>query len=53
MASGLGTRYSIRFHTSVAKGLKLKVRMVLVLLLTFVEVTGEKLVGGFFTPHPE
>ena len=53
MVSGLGTRHSIRFHTSVAKGLKIKVRKVLVPLLTFVEVTGEKLVGGIFTPHPE
>ena len=39
----LGT--SLKFYTSVAKRLKLKVRKFLGLILTFVEVTGEKLVG--------
>ena len=33
---------ALKFYTSVAKGLKLKVRM----FFMFVEVTGEKLVGG-------
>ena len=40
-------------NTSVVKGLKLKVRKFSGLILTFVEVTGEKLVGGPFCPtHP-
>ena len=43
------------FYTSVAKGLKLKVRKLWSLTPTFVEVTGEKLVEGLFgtPPHPE
>ena len=36
----------MKFYTGVAKGLKLKVRKFWRLILTFVEVTGEKLVGG-------
>ena len=36
---------SLKFYTSVAKGLKLKVRKFLGLISTFVEVTGGKLVG--------
>ena len=40
MALGL----NLNFYTSVAKGLKLKVRKFLGLILTFVEVPGEKLV---------
>ena len=52
----LGTNWE--FYTSVAKGLKLKVRKFLGLIPTFVEITGEKLVGGggrglFASPHPE
>ena len=39
----LGT--NLKFYTSVAKGLKLKVRNFLELIPTFVEVTGEKQVG--------
>ena len=42
-----------KFYTSVAKGLKLKVRKVKGLIAKFVEVTWEKLVGGggaFFSP---
>ena len=35
-----------KFDTNVAKGLKLKVIKFLGLILTFPEVTGEKLVGG-------
>ena len=41
---------TLRFYTSVAKGSKLKVRKFCRLSPTFVEVTGEKLVGGAF-PH--
>ena len=42
---------ALKFYTSVAKGLKLKVRKFWWLIPTFVEVTGEKLVGwAFFTP---
>ena len=49
--SGLtpGTNF---FYTSVAKGLKLKVRNFLGLIPTFPEVTKEKLVGGAFLPPP-
>ena len=43
---GLGT--NLKLYTSVGKGLKLKVRKFLGLIPTFVEVTGEKLVGGAF-----
>ena len=42
-------------YTSVAKGLKLKVRKFYGLISTFAEVTGEKLIEGFFAPplpHP-
>ena len=39
---------NLEFHTSVIKGLKLKVRKFWGLIPTFVEVTGEKLVGGTF-----
>ena len=38
----LGT--NLKFYTSVAKGLKLKVRKFLKLIPTFVELPGEKLV---------
>ena len=37
---------ALKFYTSVAKVLKLKVRKVFGLILTFVEATGKKLVGG-------
>ena len=40
----------MKFYTSVAKGLKLKVKRFWGLILTFVEVTGEKLVRGPFCP---
>ena len=40
----------LKFYTNVAKGLKLKVRKFLGLIPKFVEVTGEKLVGGYFYP---
>ena len=42
----------LKFYVSVAKGLKLKVRKFWELILTFVEVTGDKLIGGLFAPHP-
>ena len=38
---------NLKFYTSVAKGLKLKVRKFWRPNLTFAEVTGEKLVGDF------
>ena len=47
---------ALKFRTSVAKGLKLKVRNVWWLIPTFVEVTEEKLVGDLFVSppsHPE
>ena len=37
---------TLKFYTSVAKGLKLKVRQFLGISPTFVKVAGEKLVGG-------
>ena len=36
----------LRFYTSVAKGLKLNFRKFWGIILTFVEVTSEKMVGG-------
>ena len=45
----LGT--SLKFYTSVAKGLKLKVRKFWELIPTFVEVKGDKLVGVTFLSH--
>ena len=50
MGLALGT--NLRFYTSIAKGLKLKVRRFLGLIPTFVEVAGEKLVWGTFLPPP-
>ena len=56
---GLTLGTNLKFYTSVAKGLKLKVRKFWGLIPTFVEVTREKLVGGsfcfaqiFLPPHP-
>ena len=51
---------TLKFYTSVTKGLKLKVRKFFGLLSTFLEVTAEKLVrmgeggggGGAFCKHP-
>ena len=40
---GLAIGTNLQFYTSVAKGLKLKVRKFWGLIRTFVEVTGEKL----------
>ena len=45
----LGT--NLKFYTSLSKGLKLKGRKFLGLISTFVEVTGEKLLGGPSPPH--
>ena len=42
---GLALGENLKFYTSVAKGLKVKVRKFLGLIPTFVEVTGKKLVG--------
>ena len=45
---------TLKFYTSVAKRLKLEVRKFLRVILMFVEVTGDKLVGVFVPPpHPE
>ena len=44
MGLALGTAF--KFYTSLAKGLKLKVKRFLGIKFTFVEVAGEKLVGG-------
>ena len=50
---GLALGTNLKFYTSVAKRSKLKVRKFWELIPTFVEVTGEKLVGGgLFTPPP-
>ena len=48
---GLALHTNLKFYTSVASGLKLKVRKFLRLIPTFADVTGEKLVGGA-SPHP-
>ena len=52
---GLTLSTNVKFYISVAKGLKLKVRMFWGLIPTFVEVAREKLVGGpfYLPPHPE
>ena len=53
---GTGIRYGLEIFTSVAKGLKLKVRKFWGLTPTFAEVTEENLVGvgAFYPPaHPE
>ena len=49
---GLALGTKLNFYTSVAKGLKLKARKFWGLIPTFVEVTGEKLVGGGVCPPP-
>ena len=41
---GMALGMALKFYIRVEKGLKLKVRKVLRLILTFAEVTGEKLV---------
>ena len=47
---GLALGMTLKFTTSVEKGSKLKVRRFLSICPKFVEVTGEKLVGGLFAP---
>ena len=47
---GLALGTDLQFYTSQAKVLKLKVRKFWMLIPTFVEVTGEKLVGGVLAP---
>ena len=49
---GLALGTNLKFYTSVAKGLKLKVRKFWGLIPTFVEVTVEKVVWGPFQPPP-
>ena len=47
---GLALGTDLKFYSSVAKKLKLKVRKCWDLIPTFVEVTGKKLVRGTFLP---
>ena len=49
---GLALGTNLKFCTSVIKGLKIKVRKFWELIRTFVEFTGQKLVGGPFCPSP-
>ena len=49
---GLALGTNLKFYTCLAKALKLKVRNFWDLIPTFVEVTGEKLVGVFLPPAP-
>ena len=49
---GLALGTNLGFYTSLSKGLKLKVKKFGGLILTFVEVIGEKLIGGLSTPPP-
>ena len=44
---------ALKFYTSLTRGLKLKIRKFWWLVPMFEEVTGRKLVGGLFGPHPE
>ena len=51
---GLALGTNLKLYTSLSKGLKLKVKKFWGLIFTFVEVTGEKLVGVvFLVPHLE
>ena len=49
---GLALGTNLKFYTNVTKGLKLKVGTFWGLIRTFVEVTGEKLIGGTFLVPP-
>ena len=49
---GLALEVALKFYTSVAKEFRLKVREFCGKIPTFVEVTGEKLVGEAFLPPP-
>ena len=47
-------KVTLKFYTSEAKVLKLKVKKLLGVILMFVEVTGKKMVGEAFPlPYPE
>ena len=50
---GLALGMALKIYITVTKQLKLKVRKFWGLVPTFVDVTGEKLVGAFFASHPE
>ena len=50
---GLALGTTLKLYTSVAKGLKLKVRKFWELNPTFVEATVEKLIGEGLSPHLE
>ena len=41
---------ALKFYSSIAKWLKLKVRKIWAQIPTFIEVTGEKLLGDLFDP---
>ena len=47
---GLALSMALKFYTSLAEGLKLKLRKFCRLIITFVKVTGEKLIGELFCP---
>ena len=47
---GLALDMNLKFYNSATKGLTLKVRKFLGVVPSFVEVTGEKLVGRAFLP---
>ena len=49
---GLALSMVLEFYDSVAKALKLKIKKVLGLISTFVEVTEEKLEGSLFGQPP-
>ena len=51
---GISTSMNLKFYTSVAKELKLKVRTFWGIILKFLEVTRKKLVGVLFSffKHP-
>ena len=49
---GLALAMALKFYTSLAKGLKLKVRKFCGKITTFLEVTVKKLVGGAFLVPP-
>ena len=49
---GLTLSIALKFYASVAKGLKLKVKRYWGIIATFVEVTGETMVGGEFCAPP-
>ena len=49
---GLALGMTLKFYTSKVKGLKLKDRKFWEISPTFIEVTGEKLVGGLFVRLP-